>query len=40
MFMPANYGIKVQQPAADANPYAAFMNPAQTGRAAAQAADS
>ena len=28
-----NYGIKVQTPAADANPYAAFMNPPQTGRA-------
>jgi hypothetical protein len=29
-----NYGIKVQTPAADANPYAAFMNPPQTGRSA------
>jgi imidazolonepropionase-like amidohydrolase len=29
----ANYGIKVQAAAADANPYAAFMNPAQPGRA-------
>jgi hypothetical protein len=29
-----NYGIKTQTPTADANPYAAFMNPAQTGRSA------
>ena len=29
-----NYGIKVQTPAADANPFAAFMNPPQTGRSA------
>ena len=28
----ANYGIKVSASAADANPYAAFMAPAQTGR--------
>jgi imidazolonepropionase-like amidohydrolase len=27
-----NYGIKVQTSTADANPYAAFLNPAQTGR--------
>ncbi len=32
-----NYGIKVQTPAADANPYAAFMNPPQTGRGASSA---
>jgi imidazolonepropionase-like amidohydrolase len=33
-----NYGIKVQTAAADANPYAAFMNPPQTGRGGATAA--
>jgi imidazolonepropionase-like amidohydrolase len=32
-----NFGIKTQTPAADANPYTAFMNPAQTGRAGSQA---
>jgi len=34
----ANYGIKVQTGAADVNPYAAFMNPAQPGRASQAAA--
>ncbi len=29
-----NYGIKVQTPVADVNPFAAFMNPPQTGRSA------
>jgi hypothetical protein len=32
-----NYGIKVSAPAADANPFAAFMNPAQTGRSSSAA---
>jgi imidazolonepropionase-like amidohydrolase len=34
----ANYGIKVQAAAADANPFAAFMNPPQTARGGSQAA--
>jgi imidazolonepropionase-like amidohydrolase len=34
----ANYGIKVQAGAADVNPFAAFMNPVQTGRASQAAA--
>jgi imidazolonepropionase-like amidohydrolase len=33
-----NYGIKTQTSSANANPYAALFNPAQTGRAGAQAA--
>lgn len=33
-----NYGIKVSTSAADANPYAAFMTPAPTGRSSAAAA--
>ena len=33
-----NFGIKTQTPAADVNPYAAFMNPPQTGRGGSQAA--
>jgi imidazolonepropionase-like amidohydrolase len=32
-----NFGIKAQATTADANPYAAFFNPVQTGRAGAQA---
>jgi imidazolonepropionase-like amidohydrolase len=35
----ANYGIKTTAPAADANPYAAFMSPAQTGRTGQTGAD-
>ncbi len=31
-----NYGIKTQTPAADANPYSAFINPPQTGRSGTQ----
>jgi imidazolonepropionase-like amidohydrolase len=33
-----NFGIKTSVPEVDANPYAAFMNPAQTGRGGSQAA--
>jgi len=33
-----NYGIKAQSSAADANPYAAFLNPSQAGRSGSQAA--
>jgi len=36
----ANYGIKTTAPATDSNPYAAFMNPAQTGRTSQSGSDS